>query len=274
MKGIIALDIDGTITKSSHDLDREVSLFFNQLMERGYHLAFITGRTLTFALPLFRDLRGTYYLGVQNGAALFEMPKKKQLFRRYLKREMLAPLEVFFREIKRPLMIESGFENQDICYYRPSDFSREELSYIEYRKKLSLTTWKEVKDFATLPLDAFPVAKYFAEREVAYEIAGGIKERFDLNAIVIKDAFKPGAFLAHINANEASKGKALVAFHRVLGKKLPVIGAGDDYNDLALLLESDVKIVMEDAPDDLKKIADVIAVSEKGLIEAINGRIS
>lgn len=276
MKGIIALDIDGTITKSSHDLHPKVVELFNELIEKEYYLMFITGRTFAFAEPTFRSLKGTYYMGVQNGAALYEMPSGKELSRHYLPHTVLPKLEDFFRAIKRPLLIESGKEEKDTCYYRPSDFTQEEMEYVNYRIELSRAQWKPVDNFAKLHLKEFPVAKYFAEKEVAYGIAQELHDELGLNVVVIKDAFKPGSFLAHINRGDASKGRALREFHDRLGKKLPIIAAGDDYNDMAMLMESDIKIVMGDAPDDLKKIADVVAkpADEQGIVEAIRGRIS
>ncbi len=276
MRGIIALDIDGTITKSSHDLHPDIVNFLNSLIERQYYLVFITGRTFAFAQPIFRNLVGTFYVGVQNGAALYEMPSQKQLSKHYLPGSTIPVLETFFSKIKRPLLIEMGHEKGDLCYYKPSDFTAEEMSYIDYRKKLSLAKWEAVASFADLHLTECAVAKYFAEKEIAHSIAEQLHDEIGLNVVVINDAFKPGSFLAHVNRGDASKGRALREFHDKWGVRLPIIAAGDDYNDLAMLLESDVKIVMGDAPDDLKKIADVIAkpADQQGIIEAINERIS
>ena len=276
MNEIIALDIDGTITKSSHDLHPDVRDFLNSLIARDFYLVFITGRTFAFAQPIFRDLKGTFYLGVQNGAALYEMPSQKQLSKHYLPGSVIPDLEKFFTAIQRPLMIEMGHEHKDLCYYRPQDFSESEMKYINYRKELSLTTWQAVESFTELDLKEFAVAKYFADKEVAHGIAQELHDEMGLNTVVINDGFKPGSFLAHVNRGDASKGRALREFHDRLGQKLQIIAAGDDYNDLAMLMESDYKIVMGDAPDDLKKIADVIAkpADQQGIIEAINERIS
>ena len=50
-----------------------------------------------------------------------------------------------------------------------------------------------------------------------------------------------------------------------------LIGAGDSYNDLPLLESCGLRIVMGNAPDELKEIADYVApsVDEDGLAVAI-----
>ena len=276
MKGIIALDIDGTITKSKDELHPEMIDFLNSLISKEYYLIFITGRTLAFAKPIFDHLKGTFYAGVQNGAALYEMPSEKQLSKHYLSTAVLADLEPFFKALGRPFLVESGHENGDICYYKPSDFSFEEKAYLQRRMAISRAPWEAVESFQKLPIKEFAVAKFFAECAVAEGIAQELAGEMNFNTIVIKDGFKKGSCLAHINRHDSSKGRALREFHDRLGQKLPIIAAGDDYNDMAMLMESDVKIVMADAPEELKKIADVVAkpAEEQGIIEAINGRIS
>ncbi|MFN0065627.1 MAG: HAD family hydrolase [Chlamydiales bacterium] len=274
-KGIVALDIDGTITKSRHDLHKDVSNFLNHLITEGWCVMFITGRTLAFARPIFSQIEGCFYCGVQNGAALYEMPEEKQLFRHYLSQEMIPELEQFFHAINRPLLFEAGHERGDICYYRPTDFSENDMHYIRFREEISLTKWVARKSFYDLDLPEFAVAKYFAEKTQALWIANELEREFSLNVIVINDAFKPGSYLAHVNHKDASKGNILQEFRHTLGHELRVISAGDDYNDLTMLMESDVKIVMENAPCSLLAVADIVApgVDRQGIVTALKEAI-
>ena len=52
MKGIIALDIDGTITVEHHSIEPEVVRYLSGLAAEGWKMIFITGRTPS--LGLFR----------------------------------------------------------------------------------------------------------------------------------------------------------------------------------------------------------------------------
>ena len=71
MRGVIALDIDGTITDKDHLISDEVADFFEGLYVNGWTFLFLTGRPLSFAMRTLPKLTFSYYLGVQNGSVLF-----------------------------------------------------------------------------------------------------------------------------------------------------------------------------------------------------------
>src|SRR4051812_36690564 len=129
-RGVIALDIDGTITSSADSLSQDVILFLEKLMQEGWAVIFLTGRTFSFALPLLAKFRSTYYLAVQNGAAVCSMPSQKLLNRQYISAEMLPILEKICQQEGMGLLVEAGMEYRDMCYYNPSDFSSEMHSYL------------------------------------------------------------------------------------------------------------------------------------------------
>lgn len=254
LKGIIALDIDGTITIDKHHLDEKVHLFLNQLIASGWELIFITGRTYSFARPVLSEIRGTYHFAVQNGAAVYEMPSEKQLYRNYV------PVEVL-REYSG-VLYESGKENGDICYYFPADFTQEQLKYLDYRNEITPEPWVALESFDDLPVKECAVGKVF----------GTSWPKADhLNVIGIHDPFNPGDHVALLNAKHASKGEVLATFREKLGTDLPAIAAGNDLNDVCMLEKSTFKIVMEDAPKQMHPLADIIAkpAEEHGIINAL-----
>jgi hydroxymethylpyrimidine pyrophosphatase-like HAD family hydrolase len=274
-KGIIALDIDGTITRSKHSLDVQVGNYLNQLIKQKWRLIFITGRTFSFAQPVIANLQGTFFLAVQNGAALYEMPQVRCIKKRYLPTGLLSKLDLLFQGSGCGILVESGRENADICYYKPSDFSEQELAYIDFRIQISPEKWIGIASFDALPISEFAVGKFFASEKLALEIAEKVLTLLALNVIVIKDPFRPGFHLAHVNDRATSKGEALTEFIAQHSAGLPIIAAGDDYNDVEMLEKSTVKVVMENGPDKLKQIADVVApsVEKQGIIQGLEEAI-
>jgi HAD superfamily hydrolase (TIGR01484 family) len=270
-KGIIALDIDGTITVSKHSMEPPVYNYLNRLIKEEWRIILITGRTFSFAKPIASHLEGKYFLAPQNGAALFEMPQETCLFKRYLQSSVLQQLYPLSRAHDIGLLIESGKENGDICYYNPQDFPEKDSEYLSFREKISFAPWQKVNAVTTLPIQEFAVAKYFAPEAPAKELAEQITQNLNLNVIVIRDPFRVGYSLALVNAPDASKGKILEPFIRMHAQNLPIIAAGDDYNDLEMLEKSTVKIVMQGAPPPLLKIADIIAppAEKNGIITAL-----
>ena len=76
----------------------------------------------------------------------------------------------------------------------------------------------------------------------------------------------------HITNEEATKKHAIEKLLKMLKvKKEEVIGIGDSFNDLPLLNSVGLKIVVGNAPEELRKIADYIAPSleEDGVADAI-----
>lgn len=270
-KGIIALDIDGTITVQHATLDASVSDYLNGLIVQGWRLIFITGRTFSFAMPILSSIKGDYFFAVQNGAALYAMPQGSCLTKHSIPTSLLRSLDPIFQKSKKGLLVESGKENADVCYYKPQDFSPEEESYLTVRKKISPEKWREITSFEELPIPDFAVGKYFAFESEAREIAERILLALPLNVTVISDPFRPGFYLAHINAWGVSKGQILEEFIAMHPAGLPVIAAGDDYNDVEMLEKSMIKIVMQNAPAPLREIADIVAppASEQGIIQGL-----
>ena len=76
MKGIIALDIDGTITADAEHLPKNVHHYLTSLAQEGWSLFFLTGRTFQWAFRTLRELPFPYAFALQNGAIILEMPAR------------------------------------------------------------------------------------------------------------------------------------------------------------------------------------------------------
>jgi len=261
-KGTIALDIDGTITESAHDLPLPVKNYLEKLAREGWCLLFLTGRTFSFASTVVSSLACPFFLGVQNGAALLEMQSRNCLFTNYLQRDPL--LEKIAQEEGIGFLIESGVLNNDICYYRKEDFTEEELVYLEFRKKISRAPWEMLSSFDALPIASFPVIKYFSTKEKAEAFKA---KCLNVNHITTKDPFRPPYYLTLISDKGATKENVLEkrAFPR------PLIAAGDDWNDLGLLKVAAIGIAMPHAPHALREVAKLIA--NEGIVAALEEAI-
>jgi 5-amino-6-(5-phospho-D-ribitylamino)uracil phosphatase len=83
----------------------------------------------------------------------------------------------------------------------------------------------------------------------------------------------PKTNFINITATGVSKGSALQALTTYLGLELAnVIAIGDGNNDVTLLSTAGFSIAMQDAPDELKSVADYVTanVEQSGVAQAIN----
>lgn len=275
-KGIIALDIDGTVTAEAHSIDLEVIWTLTQLAHSGWQLIFITGRPFQWGIKTLERLPFSYTLAVQNGALLIEMPSRKILARNYLSKSLLPDMEKISQEFHTDFVIYSGMENEDWCYYRPKLMSSSLLSYVLERTAYLGEKWQSMTDFDDLSISFFSAVKFFTKEDDAINLSQRIENFLDLHAPPNRDPFNDHYYVIQATHPEATKGNILKEFLRLKGEQGPIIAAGDDYNDLSMLKVAQVKVVMSNAPSEILKIADIIAppATQRGIIEGLNRAIS
>ncbi|NGX58658.1 MAG: Phosphatase YwpJ [Chlamydiae bacterium] len=272
MSGLIALDIDGTVTCDHDTIPGEVLAFLDDCVDQGFDLIFITGRSYPRTVPMIQ-LKSPYYLAVQNGAQCFHVPSEELIFDRFLDPSLLPYLEQICQEEPTGMLVFDATHEEDICYFRESDFSRDLFEYLVRRREVFREKWVEVEDF---PKKRFPAVKYFGFLDSLERICGHMHRRgLKLDAPIIRDPFGEGYYVVQATAHGVNKGDALTRFaaHRKNGG--PLIAAGDDYNDMSMLQAADKKVVMRNAPREILDMADVVAApaSEMGIIEGLKRAI-
>lgn len=275
-KGVIALDIDGTITSQTHQIHPDVVQYLTSLQEDGWNLIFITGRPFQWGYEVLRSLKHPYAFAVQNGALILDMPARKTLLTHYLNQDSLPLMEQICREEGTDFIIYAGFENQDWCYYRPTHLPSSTLEYVQKRFTALQEKWQALPSFQSLPVSTFSSYKCFAQGQQAKRLSERFEKELKLHAPINRDPFDPSYSVIQATHPNANKGTALKLYKQRLMLTGVVIAAGDDYNDLSMLQTADIRVVMNTAPRDLQEIADILAPSAvengiiKGLTEAIH----
>jgi hydroxymethylpyrimidine pyrophosphatase-like HAD family hydrolase len=272
MKGWIALDIDGTLTSEIFSIPEPVLNRLKTLSQQGWGLILLTGRPFSFGYPLLKSFEAPYFFGVQNGSAVLEMPSRRLFSSHSLKPTTIALLEEAYKGEKEDFLIYSGYEKGDFCTYRPAHFSPELLHYFERMKPLSAAPWHPVKEFMFAPEERFPLMKCLGSYEHMARIAQLLKPFSKLSVTLIRDPMLEGLYLNLVTHCKATKGEVLQAILDKQGVEGPVIAAGDDRNDISMLLAADVRIVMETAPQEVLDIAHIVApaASKMGILDALD----
>lgn len=272
MKGIIASDIDGTLTDKSHVIPFEVARYLEKLHQEGWVICLITGRMFAFAKESLIHLKFPYFLALQNGAEILSMPDKEILFQNFLTKEDLIEIErISEKEGEEDFIVYSGYERGDFCYYRRSRFSLSMLTYLERLKATTQEVWQEIEVMEEITQESFPLIKYLGTKRQLKKIEERLKklDRFSLSVLV--DTLDKSLYILLITAKVANKGKAIRFLMNKMGWQGPLIAAGDQSNDIPLFLEADHTIAMEDGDEELKQHADIIANpgAEMGIISAL-----
>ncbi|WP_316357560.1 HAD family hydrolase [Candidatus Neptunichlamydia sp. REUL1] len=271
MTGTIALDIDGTITDRDHLIPDEVAHYFETLHKEGWRFIFVTGRPLSFTMMTLPKLCFPYFLGVQNGSALFEMPEKKEVERYYLSLEMVHILDTLHKNVEGDFLVYSGYEKGDTCYFRPDHFSDEMRTYLKKVEKVSDAPWIPLKNFDIKEQHTFPLIKCLGPKEEMESFDQKLQKLEGIKTTLIKDPFSESLYLILITHSEADKGIAIQKIIKKFPLPAPLITGGNDNNDIPLLQYGDQRIAIKGAPEALIKLATVIAPpsEECGIIEGL-----
>ena len=275
-KGLIAIDIDGTLTAVRDALSADVVAYLHSVRKEGWKFLFVTGRTLDWSCQLLDALPFDFYLSVFNGAYTLEYPKK-------------AVIKKCFLSFERIFQVVNLVRNEDVglaFYGAPDRFNKSFLyrnfashvlvNHLTARAKAVCESWTEIDNVMDLPTDSFASMRLFCLPHTAKKLGYLIEDATKLNAPMMKDSYDDCFSVVQVTHPEVSKGQVL---HHVLkhhGKMLKIIACGDDHNDISMLKEADCAVVMASAPCEVLQLADIIAppAKEDGIIQGIKNAIN
>jgi Cof subfamily protein (haloacid dehalogenase superfamily) len=275
MSGVIALDIDGTVTTESTSIPDEVLRFLKELYQDGWAVAFITGRSLAGSQRALKGIPFPYFLAVQNGAIILSMPSREIVFRHYIEKATLLNMTDLCQNHATDVVVFSGAEFDDVCYYRPRGFHQRVLDYVYRRRDAYDETWHSLDSFSLMPIEAFASTKSFGTYEELLHLHTIFENDLNLHAPINRDPFQEEWYVLQTTSGAVSKGQAVKDLRVRCAAGDLVIAAGDDLNDLPLLQAADIKIAMGNAPRPLLDIADIIAppASQYGIIPGLKQAI-
>jgi Cof subfamily protein (haloacid dehalogenase superfamily) len=270
-KGLIAIDIDGTLTNVRDHLPVPVSTFLHDLNKKGWKILFVTGRTLRWSLELLNQLPFGYFLSCFNGAYTIVQPEGTCLKKRYLMYDQVMKI--------MSLMVD---EDVGVVFYGPAEHEARPHLFSQYashvlqthlrkRSRALKERLKEVISLSELPVESFSAVRLFCLPHTAKKLSLDVEDKLHLNAPMMKDSYDDSFYVVQVTQSQVSKGEAMNAVKAHMGKCRFTIACGDDHNDISMLESADIAVVMTTAPSEVLKLADVIAPSakENGIITGL-----
>jgi Cof subfamily protein (haloacid dehalogenase superfamily) len=265
--GLLALDIDGTVSEKFSRISDELSKYLTSLEKAGWVLLFPTGRTLKWSSVVLDGMLSSYFIAPQNGAFIVSFPSQEVILRRYLESSCIEKLASCLRQFGSSFALYLGPENDEKVYYCKNHFSKEEKNYLLKRAGIIQEKWHELEDFSCFPSSLFSSLRIFVfDKELARPIQEMIRRDFHFSCPIMSDSICSDFRIIQVTREDASKAMSVKALQEKLSIKGPTIAAGDDLNDIELLEAADIPIAMSSAPEELKKRAKLIAPSTKELI--------
>lgn len=238
----LMLDVDGTIVPINRNgLPSTKVIQAIKKANKLIHIGVATSRPyyiLKHILDLL-DLKG--FSIINGGAQIMDVSQRKIVWEKGIdKKDILVICKVIKDFGVTPLVLEN---DQDIPFTE------------KYIPNNPLQVWAGELTFN----EATKLAKKLSKISsiTVHQVVSWKKDRFDLV----------------VNHAEATKQHGIFEVSKLLKiKTSDIIGVGDGYNDFPLLMACGLKIAMENAPEDLKAIADFIAppVEKDGVVWVIN----
>ncbi len=274
-KGLIAIDIDGTLTAVRDSLSQNVVDYLQQLRLEGWKLLFVTGRTLDWSCKLLDSLPFEYYLSVFNGAYTVECPAKKVVKKCFLSLERVFQVVNLIRDADVGIAFYGAPDRQNKSFLYRKYASHVLVNHLLARAKGVCETWGEVENVMDLPLDSFASMRLFCLPHIAKKLGALIEQTTKLHAPMMKDSYDDCFSVVQVTHAQVSKGHALQHVLAHCGEVPKIIACGDDHNDISMLKKADVAVVMASAPGEVLSLADIIAPSAKddGIIQGIKQAI-
>jgi len=249
---LIAIDIDGTLLDSNHQVSDANLTALRRAHECGVEIALVTGRRHTFALPVAQSLGFEVTLISSDGAvtrlsdgSLFHrdlLPAETaQALTRHMADFRGDTVVIFDRETEGALVVATAAElNPAIRRWKETN-----PLYLEFGEPLEMA-------IAESPVQLRFCGTIHRMREaVAILSASGLVEK----VTILRTQYEERDFCLVIVLNHAcSKGHALQrwAEHRGIPRQ-EVMAIGDNYNDIEMLHYAGVPVIMGNACDELKQ---------------------
>jgi Cof subfamily protein (haloacid dehalogenase superfamily) len=273
MKGLIALDMDGTLTSHPNKIEDTLWQGLLKFSQMGWQFLFVTGRTHKGASSLLQNCPLiNFYLSCYNGAYTLKYPEKSLKKQHFLSIDDFAIFNSAIQDHALDFVVYGGPLFEDIVYYRESEHMSHLQDYIKHRQLTFSEKWKILDNFeSSLPPTKFPSVKMFASVEQLAPISLRLEKGHDLHAPIIKDPYFKKLNILQVTHKLANKGQAVNEIHNEFFPNLPCIAAGDDLNDISMLEYADISISFNNAHTTLKQQVDFIVPppSELGLLEGL-----
>ncbi len=274
MNTMVISDLDGTLLRSDVRLSEFTVAAVNSLIRRGVNFTYATARSLNSALRLTKELTLSLPVITYNGACI-KSPEtgeiieiqsldeaQVQLIRETLDRFGISPLVYTYLDGEEKVLWQRGSESVGLQLY------------LDSRKD----------DERMLPVDSFDdlfcgeifyVTCIEDTDELLTPLCVDLTAEDSLNCLLQKDIYGPKYYWLEIMDYRVSKAHALDTIKKLTGMER-IISFGDSINDVPLFEVSDECYAVENAVEQLKRVADDVIESNdddgvaKWLVENCN----
>lgn len=260
MKALYISDLDGTLLNQNAELSEYSVLALNRLIARGISFSIATARTAATVLHIFKKISLNIPIVLMNGVLVFDPHSQKFIKKEVLKRVASEQIINALHELNQSGMMYTMCDETMRTYYEQID-SYELESFINERKKRYNKLFVQTDDFANVQEEIiyFTVIDSKEKIDSVYSKIAGIN---GVGTAKYHDIYSDNLWYLEVFSDTATKYNA-VSFLRDYGQFDKIIGFGDNLNDIPLFNACDECYAVENAKDEVKKVADATILSNE-----------
>ena len=264
---LVATELDGTLLLQNKHISKRTYDVLKKANENGVHVVIATGRSFA-ALPesIFK-IDGMRYVVTSNGANIIDLKDNEVIYKNCIDAAQIPKIIDFLKG--RPYILEVFTGGK--AYMSKSDYDKFRSRTIDFRPiEYVLQTRIPIDDiFEFTSKNASAIENININFDSLSDKPKAYEELLKFDNITVTTSFD---FNLEIGGNTTSKGDALNFLTQMLGlTSKNVLSIGDNPNDSSMLGFSEIAVAVENAHEDIIKLADHITSSndEDGVAKAV-----
>lgn len=264
---LVATDLDGTLLLQNKHISKRTYDVLKKANENDVHVVIATGRSFS-ALPesIFK-IDGMRYVVTSNGANIIDLKDNEVIYKNCIDAAQIPKIINFLKG--RPYILEVFTGGK--AYMSKSDYDKFRSRTIDFRPiEYVLQTRIPIADiFEFTSKNASAIENININFDSLSDKPKAYEELLKFDNITVTTSFD---FNLEIGGNTTSKGDALNFLTQMLGlTSKNVLSIGDNPNDSSMLDFSEIAVAVENAHEDIIKLADHITSSndEDGVAKAV-----
>lgn len=247
-------DLDGTLLNSAKTIGEETRRCLDQIVKQNHYLVLSSGRPLQSIKQVKEQLQlpdhQVFLIGF-NGGVIYDCEQKKTIYEHRIEKSLVEP--VFQLAYNHQLHVQTYNETQIICKKNSPELD----NYASIVKLPVIYADNILAHLEKGPFKILAMSHYGAEK------LDPLRKEIEQNYSGILDTLYSSDHLLEIFPANSGKGTALQRLADDLDIPLVnTIAAGDQENDISMLLAAGTSLAMKNGTDGVKKVATYITEND------------
>ena len=247
MYKLVVIDLDNTLLNNEHKISEKNKEIVQKVRSKGLEVIIATGRMYISAKPFLKDLSLENSAIVYNGAMVKDVETDKTIYHKPINKKYAKEI---IKDVKEEGLHINLYQDDKLYVDKDNKYTKryEEISGIKAEKVDDLSELKLVAPTKLLIIEDNPELHSYYQKYLDNKYG---------DIITVTESKK---YFIEIGSKGVNKGKTLQKLIKEKGiDRNEIIAIGDSYNDIEMLSYAGTGIAMENAPEEIKKKADLVA---------------